>query len=159
MPSTRELSDRCEISETIQLYFLAMDTWDYTLLERVFTPDAVMQYEMQRERGAKTTYREMLPSFREFNRRFSFMQHVGSQLLIETNGDAASARHNLRALHVQTALDGREHRWAVYGVYRDQLVRTPEGWRIRERHFRAQRIEGQLLPPAQVRAYESPPWL
>jgi ketosteroid isomerase-like protein len=158
MLSPREVSDRLEIAERIQLYFRAMDTWDYALLDAVFTPDAVMHYEMTKG-GAKTTYRAMLPSFREFNRRFSFMQHVGAQLLVETRGDEASAGHNLRALHVQTALDGHENRWAVYGVYRDQLVRTPEGWRIRERHFRAQRIEGQLLPPEQVRAYERPPWL
>ncbi len=134
-----------------------MDTWDYALLDRVFTPDAGMQYEMQQGRGAKTTYREMLPSFREFNRHFSFMQQLGAQLLIETNGDEASASHNLRALHVQTALTGGEHRWLVYGIYRDQLVRTPEGWRIRNLHFRAQRIEGRLLPFDQVHAYESPP--
>ncbi len=157
MLATREISDRLEIAERIQLYFRAMDTWDYALLDAVFTPDAAMHYEMKG--GTQTSYREMLPSFREFNRRFSFMQHIGAQLLIEVNGDAASARHNLRALHVQTALAGPENRWLVYGVYHDQFVRTPEGWRIRERHFRAQHIEGQLLPPDQVRAYEQPPWL
>jgi hypothetical protein len=158
MLTPAEISDRLEIADKIQLYFRSMDTWDYGLIDRVFTPDAVMHYEMTKG-GAKTSYREMLPRFREFNRHFSFMQHVGSQLLVETNGDAASANHNLRALHVQTALAGGEHRWLVYGVYRDQLVRTPEGWRIRERHFRAQRIEGQLLPFDQVHAYASAPWL
>jgi hypothetical protein len=154
---SREISDRLEIAERIQLYFRAMDTWDYSLLDAVFVPDAVMHYEMKG--GARTRYAEMLPLFREFNRRFSFMQHVGAQLLLEVRGDAAEATHNLRALHVQTALDGRENRWVVYGVYRDQLVRTRVGWRIRERHFKAQRIEGQLWPPDQVRAYERPPWL
>ena len=158
MLETREISDRLEIAERIQLYFRAMDTWNYALLEQVFTPDARMHYEMKSGAPA-TTLRQMLPQFREFNRHFSFMQHIGAQLLIEIRGDEASASHNLRALHVQTALDGREQRWAVYGVYRDQLVRTSAGWRIRERQFRAQRIEGQLLPFDQVRAYESPPWL
>jgi hypothetical protein len=157
MASLRETSDRLEIAERIQLYFRSMDSWDYALLERVFTPDAVLHYEMRG--GAKTSYREMLPRFREFNRRFSFMQHVGGQLLVELEGDLARASHNLRALHVQTALDGAENRWVVYGVYRDGLVRTADGWRIRERHFRAQRIEGELWPPERVRVYERPPWL
>jgi hypothetical protein len=157
MLSARQACDRIEIADVIQSYFRAMDTWDYALLDRVFTPDAVLHYELRD--GAPTSYRDMVPRFRAFNRCFSFMQHVGSQLLVELAGDDAVAGHNLRALHVQTALDGRENRWVVYGVYRDRLVRTPQGWRIRERHFKGQRTEGELLPFANVRAYEHPPWL
>ena len=153
----QQISDHIEIDRVLQRYFRSMDTWDYDLLAKVFTPDAVLHYEALE--GARTSYPEMIPQFREFNRHFSFMQHVGSQLLIDLDGDEARSTSGLRALHVQTARDGSENRWAIYGTYRDLHRRTPEGWRIAERHFRQTRTEGKLLPFDQVESYERPPWL
>jgi hypothetical protein len=149
--------DRLEIDQLIQRYFRSMDTWDYDLLDRVFTPDAVLRYEALA--GADASYREMIPRFREFNRHFSFMQHMGGQLLVELAGDAARSTCTLRAIHVQTPREGPANTWIVYGIYRDRLVRTPAGWRIAERHFKTTHTEGRLLPFDRVERFESPPWL
>ena len=157
MPTARQISDHIEIDRVLQRYFRSMDTWDYDLLEEVFTPDAVLHYEALE--GSRTTYPEMIPSFREFNRHFSFMQHVGNQLLIDLDGDEARSTSGLRALHVQTARDGSENRWVIYGTYGDLHRRTPAGWRIAERHFRQTRTEGKLLPFDRVERYDTPPWL
>jgi hypothetical protein len=134
-----------------------MDTWDYDLLETVFTPDARLRYDALE--GTETTYRKMIAGFREFNRYFSFMQHMSGQLLIELDGDTARSNHNLRAIHVQTTHQGEENEWIIYGVYWDLHVRTEPGWRISERHFRSLRTVGRLLPFDQVRSYPEPPWL
>jgi hypothetical protein len=153
----RELADRAEIEQVLQRYFLCMDTWDYALLDRVFTPDARLRYDAVQ--GADTTLAAMKRAFPAFNCQFSFMQHMAGQLLIDLDGDTALAGCTLRAVHVQTTLEGGENQWVIYGVYRDRLVRTPDGWRIAERHFRQTRSEGRLLPMAQVRRYAAPPWL
>lgn len=157
MATLRELADRIEIDQVVQRYFRSMDTWDYELLDDVFTPDAVLRYEALA--GADTRYREMIPRFREFNSHFSFMQHLGGQLLIDLEGDEARTWISLRALHVQTPLEGGSNRWVVYGVYRDRLARTAAGWRIAERHFKATHSEGALLPFERVKRFDAPPWL
>jgi SnoaL-like domain len=152
-----EAADHAEITRLQQRYFRAMDTWDYELLDGVFTPDARLRYDALQ--GVDTSYREMLPSFRSFNSHFSFMQHMGGQLLIEVSGDTAGSSHVLRAIHVQTTHDGAENEWVIYGIYHDRLVRTGLGWRIGERRFRQTRSVGELLPFDRVRRYDSPPWL
>jgi hypothetical protein len=157
MLTQEEISDRIEIAEVLQRYFRSMDTWDYDLLETVFTPDARLRYDALE--GTETTYRKMIAGFREFNRYFSFMQHMSGQLLIELDGDTARSNHNLRAIHVQTTHQGEENEWIIYGVYWDLHVRTEPGWRISERHFRSLRTVGRLLPFDQVRSYPEPPWL
>lgn len=153
----RQAGDLVEIDQLTQRYFRSMDTWDYDLLETVFTEDAALHYDALQ--GAQTTYREMIPIFRRFNRNFSFMQHIGGQLVVEISGDAARSTSTLRALHVQTTLEGGDNEWVIYGIYRDRLVRTPRGWRITERHFRQTRTVGSLLPFDRVKSYDTPPWL
>ena len=157
MLTPQEISDHIEINQLQQRYFRSMDTWNYDLLESVFTPDATVHYDALQ--GANTSYRDMIPQFRSFNRHFSFMQHKGGQLLIELDGDTAQSSHNMRALHVQTTLEGEPNRWAIYGVYQDRLVRTPDGWRIRERFYKSMYTEGEILPFDHVRSYDKPPWL
>jgi hypothetical protein len=153
----QELSDHVEITQVIQRYFRSMDTRNFELLESVFTPDAALHYDVFQ--GVQTTYREMLPAFRAFTRQFSFLQHMGGQLLIDLSGDTASSSNNLRAIHVQTSHDGEENEWVVYGVYHDQHVRTDAGWRIAERRFHQTRSVGELLPIDRVKTYDTPPWL
>jgi ketosteroid isomerase-like protein len=153
----REAADRAEITDVWNRYFRAMDTWDFASLDAVFTPDAVLRYDALA--GIETDYPEMRGRWQQFNPHFSFMQHVGSQLVIDLAGDAATATSSLRAIHVQTTHDGEEAKWVIYGAYRDRFRRTPEGWRIADRHFRQHRSEGRLLPFDRVRRYASPPWL
>ena len=153
----RDASDYAEIAQVMARYFRAMDTWDYDILAMVFTPDAKLRYEALE--GADTDYDGMLKQFSGFNCYFSFMQHMSSQLVIELDGDQAVARSTLRAIHVQTLRQGGENEWVIYGTYRDELVRTEEGWRIAQRHFRTTRTTGRLVPFDACERYESPPWL
>ncbi|MFQ5415752.1 MAG: nuclear transport factor 2 family protein [Myxococcota bacterium] len=154
MPTTQEISDQIEIARVLNRYFRSMDTKDYGLLDSVFTPDAEVHYENPGD--LMTTYRDMVPVFEAFNDSFFFMQHMASQFDIEVDGDTAISTNNLRAVHFQETNDGRENRWVVHGTYRDELVRTPDGWRVRSRHFRGGHIEGELLPADQVKSFPRP---
>lgn len=152
----REAADHAEIARVLQLYFRAMDEKDYGLLERVFTRDAALHYDMQG--GSRTTLAGMLPLFEDFNRAFAVMQHLSGLPFIEVDGDEGRSVLSLRALHVQRTREGKSHPWTVYGFYRDRLVRTPEGWRIADRHFAATHFEGRLLPRERLLLFDRPPW-
>ncbi len=157
MLSAEEVSDQIEIAQVLQRYFRSMDEKDYELLETVFTPEATLHYDMQG--GAKSTYREMVPRFREFNQHFCFTQHIMGHPLIELDGDRARSTNSLRAIHVQLTPEGEQNTWVVYGFYRDLHLRTPDGWRIPERYFKGVHFEGTLLPFDRVQRFPRPPWL
>lgn len=150
--SQDELRDRLEIADLLQRYFTALDDRDYALLDTVFVPGAKLHYEMGRG-GRPSSHPEMTQAFRDFNRSFLLTQHVMGHPVIEVAGDRARSRTSLRALHVQLSLEGERSTWIVYGSYRDRHVRTPDGWRICERHFRSLHSEGRLLPPERVKTF------
>ena len=154
--SPGEVRDRLEIADLLQRYFAALDAKDYELLETVFVPGAKLHYEMG-PGSRPSTYPEMVQAFRDFNASFLLTQHMMGHPQIELDGDAARSSTSLRALHVQQKTDGDRSTWLVYGFYRDEHVRTSEGWRISERYFRSLHTEGCLLPREQVKTFESPP--
>jgi hypothetical protein len=155
MPESDEIGDHIEIVQVLQRYCTALDEKDYALLDGVFVPGARLHYAMRG--GAESTHPEMVQVFRDFNARFLFTQHLLGPAEIELEGDRARSRTNLRALHVQITPSDERSTWIVNGVYRDVHERTPSGWRICQRSFRALHVEGVLLPPERVRCFQRPP--
>ena len=159
MLDERATSDHIEITQLLQLYFHALDWKNYALLDRVFSADAELHYDMgAMGEGAKKDLSTMVKQFEAFNRVFAFTQHIMGQPLIHCDGDRATSTTALRAVHVQVALDGSENTWVVYGFYEDLHRRTEAGWRIQKRYFRATHFDGKLLPAEGVRSFPSPPW-
>jgi hypothetical protein len=152
--TAQQISDQIEISQVLNRYFRAIDTKDWDLLDDVFIPDARLHYTTPGE--IETTFAKMKPIFATFTDSFAFMQHSPSQMVIDIDGDTASAGCNLRAIHVQESDAGEQNTWVVYGCYQDQLVRTSAGWRISERVFLGAHTEGELLPPDRVKSFPVP---
>jgi len=150
--------DTVAITRVLQLYFDAIDEKNYALLEHVFAANAVLRYSLDETTGPGLSARDMIARIRDFTGAFRFTQHLSGPPSIEIDGDAARARTNLRAIHVQQRRDGSRSAWLVYGVYRDGLARTSAGWRIRERVFRVLYTEGELLGRDEVESYPTPPW-
>lgn len=151
-----DVRDRLEIADLLQRYFRALDDKDYGLLETVFTPGAKLHYVMG-PGSRPSAYPDMVPAFRDFNASFLLTQHLMGHPEIQLDGDEARSRTGLRALHVQQTLAGDRNTWLVYGLYHDHHLRTPEGWRISERHFRSLHTEGALLPPQRVKRFDTAP--
>ena len=59
-------------------------------------------------------------------------QHLMGNHLVVVSGDRATCRCYLQAQHVRHGAPGGSN-YIVAGRYEDDLVRTPEGWRIRRR--------------------------
>ena len=126
----QEISDRIEIQDLLVRYSHSIDTRDWDGLDEVFTPDAFIDYTAFG--GTKGTLQETKDFLAKAMVAFKSFQHMISNMLVELDGDRATARticHNPMVMD----LEGREHVFVCGLWYVDHLVRTPNGWRIRER--------------------------
>ena len=128
--SLEEISDRLEIQDLFVRYTYAIDTQDWDALDQVFTPDAFIDYSaMGGSAGdlpsTKKFLSDAMPNFPSF-------QHMTSSSTITVNGDTADAK---TICHNPMVLDTNDDPTLMLcGLwYVDKLVRTADGWRIKER--------------------------
>lgn len=127
----REISDRLEINNLLIDYCSAIDTHDWDALDAVFTPDAHIDYTALG--GIKGSFPEIKAYLAKVLPFFPSTQHLIANSRVWIEGDAARARtmcHN----PMEMPLKAGGTQVVFYGLwYVDRLVRTPGGWRIRER--------------------------
>lgn len=142
----QELSDRVEIQDLFARYSFAIDERDWDALDRIFTPDALIDYSAAGgATGSLAEIKAWLPVAME---RFPRSQHMVATTRLDIDGDSANSRTMLFNPMVYAAPDGSEKVFFVGLFYRDQLVRTTEGWRIRERREEmAYSYDAPQMPP------------
>jgi hypothetical protein len=127
--SLQEISDRMEINDLLARYSAAIDSRRWDELDALFTSDAVIDYtEMGGIRGTldeqKAFLASVMPSFGGF-------QHLTATSTFDIDGDVA----RVRTICFNPMVVTDERQVLFCGLwYRDVMVRTPDGWRIRERH-------------------------
>ena len=132
MMSLQEISDRLEIQDLFARYCFAIDERDWDALDGVFTPDARIDYsETGGAAGTLAQIKAWLPMALE---RFPMFQHMVATTKLDLDGDEARARTILFNPMVHRNTAGEEQVFFIGLWYRDRLVRTPDGWRIAERH-------------------------
>jgi len=137
-----ELIDRLEINDLLTRYTVAIDKQDWELLDTVFTPDANVDYKSSG--GIAGTYAEARKWLSEVLPIFSATLHYITNTTVELGGDRArSDTYVWNPMHMKLP-DGSDHSFSVGAIYHDQLVRTPEGWRIAERREEQILMEGSL---------------
>jgi hypothetical protein len=156
--SPEQAADLAEIAQALQRYGRALDHKDYALMESVFAPGARLHYRMGDGRRSEGDLAHWVEVFRSFMADFWWTSHLIGPPAVELHADAARSTCQLIATHVQMRHDGSRNRWTVWGFYRDQLVRTASGWRIRERSFEGVHAEGELLPKEAVRSFPESPY-
>jgi hypothetical protein len=129
--SLQQISDRIEIQDLLVRYSHAIDTRDFDLLDEVFTPDAFIDYTSMG--GAKGSLPEIKHFLRKAMKQFSGFQHMIGNSMIDLRGDVATGRTICHNPMVLTRPDGETHVFTCGLWYLDELVRTPDGWRIRKR--------------------------
>lgn len=126
----QEISDRFEIMDVLTDYCTAIDDNCIDSLDLIFTNDAHIDYS--KAGGPKGDLKTIKKFLRE-NLGDLPRQHMISNYKIQIHGDLADVRclcHNPLELPRQD--DALEV--AFWGLwYNDKLVRTPIGWRIKER--------------------------
>jgi hypothetical protein len=128
--SPEEVSDRLEIQDLFARYSFAIDDRDWDALDDVFTADAVIDYTAAG--GVRGTLPQIKVWLAQVMARFSAYQHMVATTRLELTGDSATSRTILFNPMVVDK-DGVKQVFFVGLWYRDQLVRTARGWRIRER--------------------------
>lgn len=129
---TLSVQDRLDIADVLARYCVALDSRDWELLEQVFTPDATARYgRAGQPRGLPAIVAVVRSSLEPLDASQHF---IGTSLVEPDGADGARGRTYLIAQHVCGGLpDGSQ--FVVAGTYVDRFVRTPDGWRIRERHL------------------------
>lgn len=135
------LTDRAELAQLCDRYVLHLDRdrdsdeW----LPAVFTADAHLTFPFGEYRGMAG-----LAEFQEMARvNVDRTHHVGSNYDIELDGDTASVRAHLMAVHVFRREDPHTH-FAIGGHYQATAVRTVDGWRFSRLVFDLVWNAGQL---------------
>jgi len=118
------LSDKMEIRELLYRYSRAVDTKDWTLLTSVFTADAHLDYtSVQGPAGGRD---EVVAWLERGLTLVPMSQHFITNIEIELDGDRARVR---AMFYNPMQLPGLADLSYCGGLYRHDVVRTPEGWR------------------------------
>ncbi len=134
----QEISDRLEIEQLLARYPVAIDGKDWDLLDRVFTPDAHLDYSSTGGPDGVGDYPAIKRWLQDNLAMFSMTQHLLGKSLVDLDGDTANCRtifHNPMGYPVNAEgnldTEGSElNMFVVGGWYDDTCTRTPDGWRI-----------------------------
>ena len=146
--SLQELSDRLEIDDLLTRYATGVERRDWDLWESCFTEDAQIDYSAFG--GIRGGVKEVRAWLEKTMPIFVMSQHMILNREVTLDGDRATSRAGF-GNPMALPLDDGENRLLFFegGYYHDVLVRTAQGWRIRERveeFSYSTRLNPQLRP-------------
>jgi hypothetical protein len=147
------LEDRAQIGDLVVAYAFAIDERDWKAFEALFTPEAHIDYRSAG--GIAGTPAEVAAWMPQAISLFTWTLHsVLTHRLAATGTDTVSGSLHMFARH-GLIFDGASEVMDVSGVYYDQYVRTPAGWRFGARREHTLSITGgkfAAMAAARIRA-------
>ena len=128
MLSLAEVSDRLEIQQLLVDYSTAIDQRRFDDLDRIFTPDAYIDYRVMG--GIDGNYPEVKAWLASVLPNFPAFCHMIGNFDIKIDGDTAAGR-TMCLNQMKLSEDGQILFCALW--YVDEFVRTPDGWRMTRR--------------------------
>jgi hypothetical protein len=122
-------SDVVAITQSVNLYRLAVDSQRWELFDKIFAVDVDADYGPT---SHWTDRAQFISDFAAFHEAFDSTQHTMSTHVIHVDADRAHSFCNGGWRLVRKAADGNPL-WDGTGWYDDTLARTPDGWRITRR--------------------------
>lgn len=131
MLSLEQISDRLELQQLVTDYVYAIDERNWDALDRVFTPDAHIDYTAMG--GIAGPYPKVKAWLPLALKDFPGYQHFIGNLSFEITGDTATGKVACtNPMVIPNAAGGSDT--MVLGLwYLDQYLRTKDGWRISQR--------------------------
>jgi hypothetical protein len=129
MLSLQEISDRLEIQQLMVDYSTAIDQRRFDDLDRVFTPDAYIDYRVTG--GTDGHYPEVKAWLADVLPNFPAYMHLLGNFDVRIDGDAASSRTMCFNPMVFDANSGQVMFIGIW--YIDEFIRTADGWRMHRR--------------------------
>jgi hypothetical protein len=133
MLSLEEISDRLEIQQLLIDYSTAIDRKRFDDLDRVFTPDAYIDYRVTggidgRFPEVKAWLKEVLPNFPAY---YHMLGNIDIRISYDPAGDSASSR---AICFNPMIFDAEQKQIYFVGIwYVDEFTRTADGWRMNKR--------------------------
>ena len=137
-PTLQLLLDERDITRLCYRYGSAIDDRDWAALRTCFTEDAVTEYEGL---GEFAGYDAIEKACQGAVNPLDRSQHVIGNVVVEVEGDTATAQCYLHAQHAKAGTPGGDL-YVIAGRYTDSLVRTPDGLRFTRRRLETWWTEG-----------------
>mgnify|MGYP003700406985 CR=1 FL=1 len=134
------LLEEAKIEKVLNRYATALDSRNWSELAEVFAPDATANYQGI---GLCNGLGEIVELVKSVLGQCGPTQHLLGNVDVQVNGSEAQARCYLQAIHVGIG-DYEGQILTVWGEYRDELRRTPAGWRIVYRELAGIHTEGDI---------------
>jgi hypothetical protein len=138
------LQDRHAIEELMHRYAWMVDRREWRLMDEVFAPGATIDYTSTG--GIAGEYRRTLAWLDRALAQWPLNLHFLTNLQLTLDGDRATSRILFHAPMGRSQPDGTQEVITNAGWYEDELVRTPQGWRIAARVCK-QLVRIGNLPP------------
>ncbi|MEU7829292.1 MULTISPECIES: nuclear transport factor 2 family protein [unclassified Nonomuraea] len=129
----REIADRLQIAEVLARYAYAIDSGDWDLLDEVFTPDAVIDY--QTAGGIRGTRAEAKIWLADVLANWPGRLHlIGATRIAFEAGEARVSAAFADTLAPSRELVSADSKGLIQGGgwYHHRMLRTADGWRSRE---------------------------
>lgn len=134
------LLDEARITRVLNLYAASLDAHDWPALDDVFTEGAVADFQGIGRFDGRAAIVELI---RSVVAQVGATQHLLGNFRIVVNGNRAHAKSYLQAIQAgKGSFVGSK--MTVWGEYRDELERTPAGWRIIYRELAGIHAEGDI---------------
>lgn len=136
MLSLEEISDRFEIQQLLIDYSTAIDQKRFDDLDRVFTPDAYIDYRVTggidgHYPEVKAWLKDVLPNFPAY---YHMLGNIDVRIARDPAGDTASSRAICFNPMVLGGTSQKGSQIYFVGIwYVDEFIRTADGWRMRKR--------------------------
>ena len=123
-------NDREQIVRRVYEYAWGIDTRDWHLYRSIFANTVHIDFTSYNPAStaaamaADDWVANLIPLFSGLDAT----QHTMTNPLVDIDGDRARCRMYMQAVHMFT--DDPDPEFTIGGHYDDQLVRTPDGWRI-----------------------------
>jgi hypothetical protein len=126
MADLQSVRDELDIQRVVHDYAWACDNADWALLASLFTDDAELDYSTTG--GPQGSRDEVVAWLEESLSQVEMIHHVVSNFQIDLDGDRADVR---AMFHCSVRVPGMDGLIVTGGYYRQEHVRTAEGWRMR----------------------------
>jgi hypothetical protein len=122
--------DRAQITGVINLYALAVDSTQWPLFEKVFTPDV----EVRTPNGTWSGREPLSRHWAAFHDPLDGSTHTFTNHQVLVRGDRANALSYV-IVRLMRAVGRGDGWYEAAGWYDDTLERTADGWRISSRNY------------------------
>ncbi|WP_102142340.1 nuclear transport factor 2 family protein [Mycobacterium hubeiense] len=137
-------TDKAQITEVLIRYATGIDFKDWALFRTCWADDVDIDYG---DLGRHTNPDEFTTLMKQIHGGMGQTYHHISNMAVDVDGDHATARSYVHA--VLQAVPADSSSWIdALGHYDDELVRTPDGWRIAKRTTNIARVlSGAAVAP------------